>query len=434
MASARTENRWLLPSALVAELEPSRPARRSTRDWIVDVLCFLLGFGFTVLATTDLLSSTPSLVQEWSYTPHWLVWLDFAVATVAAIALWWRRRWPMQLALGMLVMGVFTVAGAITGMIMLFTVAVHRKFAVTAAVAVGTLLVGIPFNVLRPESGTPLWESMAWSVVLVVIIVLWGLVVRSRRQLVLSLRDRAERAESEQQLRVAQARVLERTRIAREMHDVLAHRISLVSLHAGALEIRGDASPEEVARAAGVIRASAHQALQDLREVIGVLRADTDTSATPERPQPTIAELPALADESRATGARVRLELDVAADAVPEGAGRTAYRIVQEGLTNARKHAPGATVTVAIGGGPGDGLTVSVRNPWPAGGVAATIPGAGTGLVGLAERATLAGGRLSHGREPDGEFALTAWLPWPLSPDPSSPDPFSPDRSKPEVW
>ncbi|WP_033346827.1 histidine kinase, partial [Catenuloplanes japonicus] len=83
---------------------------------------------------------------------------------------------------------------------------------------------------------------------------------------------RAERAESEQQLRVDRARQLERARIAREMHDVLAHRISLLSLHAGALEIRPDAPSAEVAKAAGVIRASAHQALQDLREVIGVLR------------------------------------------------------------------------------------------------------------------------------------------------------------------
>jgi signal transduction histidine kinase len=275
------------------------------------------------------------------------------------------------------------------------------------------ILVNGIFGVVRPENGRPLWETFTWGVVGVVIIVLWGQVVRARRQLVLSLRDRAERAESEQQLRVTQARVLERTRIAREMHDVLAHRISLVSLHAGALEIRGDASPEEVATAAGVIRASAHQALQDLREVIGVLRAGTEAEAAPERPQPTIAQLPALADESRSTGARVRLELDVAADAVPEGTGRTAYRIVQEGLTNARKHAPGAAVTVAVGGGPGDGLTISVRNPWPAGGVAAAIPGTGTGLVGLAERATLAGGRLTHGRGPSGDFALTAWLPWP---------------------
>jgi signal transduction histidine kinase len=196
------------------------------------------------------------------------------------------------------------------------------------------------------------------------------------------------------------------------MHDVLAHRISLLSLHAGALEIRPDASADEVAGAAGVIRASAHQALQDLREVIGVLRADTGQESDPERPQPTIADLPALADESRAAGMRVRLELAVAAGDVPALTGRTAYRIVQEALTNARKHAPGAAVTVAIGGAPSAGLTVAVSNPWPVSPPAA-IPGTGTGLIGLAERTTLAGGRLTHGRTESGDFTLTAWLPWP---------------------
>jgi signal transduction histidine kinase len=217
------------------------------------------------------------------------------------------------------------------------------------------------------------------------------------------------------------------------MHDVLAHRISLLSLHAGALEIRPDASADEVARAAGVIRASAHQALQDLREVIGVLR-DPAAGSPPERPQPTLHELPALAEDSRAAGMRVRLDLRVAApDSVPAGAGRTAYRIVQEGLTNARKHAPGAAVSVCVDGSVGTGLTVTVRNPWPVGGPpaggagadvpgaggagaalpGAGIPGAGTGLVGLTERATLAGGRLAHGRTPGGDFELAAWLPWP---------------------
>ena len=136
---------------------------------------------------------------------------------------------------------------------------------------------------------------MTWGVVITLAVLAWGMFVRARRQLIVSLRDRAERAEAEQQLRVAQARQLERTRIAREMHDVLAHRISLLSLHAGALEFRPDAPPEEVARAAGVIRASAHDALQDLREVIGVLRAETTGEATHRsRPQPTLADLPAL--------------------------------------------------------------------------------------------------------------------------------------------
>ncbi len=162
-----------------------------------------------------------------------------------------------------------------------------------------------------------------------------------------------------------------------------------------------------------MIRASAHQALQDLREVIGVLREEPDGERDPERPQPTLREVPALVEESRAAGAKVRLDLTVDPAGVPALTGRTAYRIVQEGLTNARKHAPGAAVAVSIGGAAGDGLTVAVRNAWPPPGGPADLPGSGTGLVGLAERAALAGGRLEHGRRVDREFTLTAWLPWP---------------------
>ena len=238
--------------------------------------------------------------------------------------------------------------------------------------------------------------------------------VRARRQLVASLRERADRAEAEQQMHVEQARQHERARIAREMHDVLAHRISLLSMHAGALEFRPDAPPEEIARAAGVVRASAHQALQDLREVIGVLREEPVANGGPERPQPTLANLPALLDESRAAGMHVSSECRVGDLAtVPEGVGRNAYRIVQEGLTNARKHAHGATVDVLVDGGAGTGLTVEVRNRLPVGIAAPFIPGAGTGLIGLSERASLAGGRLEHGRTAGGDFELRAWLPWP---------------------
>ena len=195
-------------------------------------------------------------------------------------------------------------------------------------------------------------------------VIAWGMFVRSRRQLVLSLRDRAERAEAEQQLRVEQARQHERARIAREMHDVLAHRISLLSLHAGALEFHPDAPPEEIARAAGVIRASAHDALEDLRTVIGVLRAEAG-DGDPEPPQPTLADLPALIEESREAGMQVRFECELAEPAaVPAATGRSAYRIVQEGLTNARKHARGAAVEVTVEGTAGH--RADDRDPQPA--------------------------------------------------------------------
>ena len=286
----------------------------------------------------------------------------------------------------------------------------HRRAAVAVALAALGLTVTPLYMAVHPTD-EPYWVTLVIAVLGAGAVVAWGMFVRARRQLVLSLRDRAERAEAEQDLRIDQARRQERARIAREMHDVLAHRISLLSLHAGALEFRPDAPPDEVARAAGVIRRSAHDALQDLRAVIGVLR-EGENGAAPEPPQPTLADLPALIAESRDAGMHVAYDVGELA-AVPEVTGRNAYRIVQEALTNARKHARGAAVDVEVGGDAESGLTIEVRNRLPVGAAAAPeIPGAGTGIVGLTERASLAGGRLEHGRTAEGDYRLWAWLPW----------------------
>jgi signal transduction histidine kinase len=193
---------------------------------------------------------------------------------------------------------------------------------------------------------------------------------------------------------------------------VLAHRVSLLTLHAGALEFRPDATADEVAEAAGVIRASAHAALEELRDIIGVLRDGGEGSA-PEPPQPTLAQVPSLIDESRAAGMHVQARVDT--PEVPDVLGRTAYRVVQEGLTNARKHAPGAAVDVTIAND-GERLVVAVVSRRPvgvrAGARAERLPGAGTGLIGLAERVGLAGGELEHGPDAAGDFVLRATLPW----------------------
>jgi signal transduction histidine kinase len=398
----------LLPAALLGEDPHGRP-KRSTRDWIVDVLAFLTAVLGGLLLYGLQASIEPNASGE-------LLFVDLVAGGVLCMTLWWRRRWPVQLSVLAALFGTFSAASGIAGLILLFTVAVHRRATVVAAVAALSVTTGVIFVRLRPDPSMPIWVQALINVPIVAAVVAWGMFARARRQLVVSLRDRARRAEAEQQLRIEQARYLERARIAREMHDVLAHRISLVSLHAGALEFRSDADAQEVARSAAVIRSSAHEALQDLREILGVLRAEVaEGEPEAERPQPTLADVARLVDESRQAGGRVSLRCDVAdLAAVPASVGRTAYRVVQEGLTNARKHAPGAEVTVSVSGGPGPGLTTEVRNRWPVGvpaGVA--IPGAGQGLTGLTERTAIAGGRLEHGRLPSGDFRLSAWLPWP---------------------
>src|SRR4051794_29714109 len=394
----------MLPEVLVPA-EASSRHQRSRRDWFVDSVFFLLALliGALVLGNVDK-QENPSEA---------LLFVDITAGLIGCGLLWVRRRWPVHVAVVLALMGAFSAFSAGAGAVALFTVAVHRRFSIVAAVtAIGLAVLPI-YILIHPQDNDPVWVSLVFILIITGAIVAWGMFVRARRQLVLSLRERAERAEAEQQLRVEQAQAHERARIAREMHDVLAHRISLLSMHAGALEFRPDAPPEEIARAAGVVRASAHQALEDLREVIGVLREES-LEADPERPQPTLANLPGLLDESRQAGMHVSSECLVEdLGAVPDGVGRNAYRIVQEALTNARKHANGATVDVTLDGAAGSGLTVEVRNRLPVGTAPAPIPGAGTGLIGLSERTSLAGGRLEHGRTPGGDFELRAWLPWP---------------------
>ncbi|MFF0372002.1 sensor histidine kinase [Micromonospora sp. NPDC005087] len=409
------EHPWLLPGALADAANPdaaTRRPRRTTRDWAVDTLAFLVSLLWVLFATADALSPDPAVTTP---LPHdWMIGADALLGLACCGLLWLRRRWPLGLLVATTPLTLFSMAAAIPLVILYFTVVVHRRTAVAVAMTGVGLVTNMVFSWLRPDPDMPYWATATWGVVISFAVLAWGMFVRARRQLIVSLRDRAERAEAEQQLRVAQARHLERTRIAREMHDVLAHRISLLSLHAGALEFRPDAPPDEVARAAGVIRGSAHAALQDLREVIGVLRAEGDGDS-PEPPQPTLADLPALIAESRAAGVRVNVTDSVgAAKDVPVALGRAAYRIAQEGLTNARKHAAGAAVSVDLAGGPGPGLTVAISNRWPVGTpTGAQLPGAGTGLVGITERVTLAGGRLAYGRDDAGDFRLAAWLPWP---------------------
>jgi signal transduction histidine kinase len=233
--------------------------------------------------------------------------------------------------------------------------------------------------------------------------------VGSRRELVWTLRQRAERAEAEQGLRVAQARSNERARIAREMHDVLAHRISQISMHAGALAFREDLTAAEMRTSAQVIQEKAHEALTDLRGVLGVLRDDAGDLL--DAPQPTYDDLPRLVDDARDAGLDLEYVdlLDGNTREVPDAVGRTLYRIAQEGITNVRKHAPGARLSIRVSGSPDDGIDIRLCNPVGFGSTA--TPGSGLGLVGLTERAELRGGRIEHHRD-GSTFVLHGWIPW----------------------
>lgn len=340
--------------------------------------------------------------------------VELTAGVVAATALvLFRRRWPTALALCLIPLGILFATPMGATMMALFGLAVRRSWRVTVAVATLHATAVVTMYRLAITDDGAYVSTVVALLLLHEALVATGMLVRSQRALVRSLEERARQAEEGQRLRVEEARHTERERLAREMHDVLAHRMSLLAVHAGALEVRRDASAQE-RQAAGVIRHSAYEALEDLRQVIGMLR-EPDRAGAADRPLPTLADLPELVEQSRLAGTPVTLDSRVTdAAAMPAGVGLHVYRIVQEALTNARKHAPGRPVRVTVRcPAPDDpgAVTVEVANPLPAG-PAAPIPGAGAGLIGLGERLSLVGGRLVHGPTGDGDFRLHASLPW----------------------
>jgi signal transduction histidine kinase len=341
----------------------------------------------------------------------WLLF-DIAVGLAACGLLPLLIRRPVPAALALAALAALSPAATPASTVGTLHVAQRRPLRVASGVALAGFAGHLVQGLWRPIEGLSLLWFIVLNLAVHAALLGWGAMTQARRALLDSLRERALRAEAEQGRRVAEARTLERTRMAREMHDVLAHRLSLLATYAGALEYRPDSSPEKLAKAAGVIRAGVHQALDELRDVISVLR-DTDIEESAGgRPQPSFTDLRSLVEESRDAGTKVRYDDDVAEpDSLPPATGRTAYRVVQEGLTNARKHATGYPVDLVLRGRPGATLRIAITNP---GGNGVPItPGNGAGLVGLTERVQLAGGTLDHGRAPDGEFRLEASLPWP---------------------
>ncbi|MFC5141322.1 sensor histidine kinase [Actinomycetospora rhizophila] len=350
--------------------------------------------------------------------PAWW-WVDLLGGLAAAGVVLGRRRAPVGCALVVYGLSVVCTSAWLAGAVATFSIAVRRPWPTAAALGVLSLALGPLQGLLRvqtPENAS--WTALAWAAGSTVVVVATGAAVRARHELMDSLVERAERAESEAALRAEAARTAERTRIAREMHDVLAHRLSMVSLHAGALAHRRTASPGEIRDALEVVRAGAREALVDLRAILGVLRdpdADpTDPTAPGEvgtasvAPQPTLADLDRLLAGVRAAGTPVTLHDGLAGTPVPDECGRTLYRITQETLTNAARHAPGRPVEVRLAAVAGGEVELDVSNPLPAGG--ATGP-PGNGLVGITERVELAGGRV-HLRGPDGgRFRVTVRVP-----------------------
>jgi signal transduction histidine kinase len=344
-----------------------------------------------VLVLACLLLTPLAVKTPWADLPRPVI---AAAGVLGSLAQWPRRRWPLAA----------TVAGAAAYVLSgnpgpifvgLYSGAAYppRRLVWVAALVGWAGFAGRSWL----DAGRLTVADAFYAVLLAGLVVAVGVNASIRGTLVESLRERARHAEAERELRDEQARAAERARIAREMHDVLAHKVSLIALYAGALELHSGGS-ERLQQGTALIRTTAREALQELRGVLGMLRIE---------PAP-FADLAALVATSAQAGQPV--ELCDEAGTMPATTARVVYRIVQEGLTNARKHAPGAATTVSLRRDGNGGVAVSVRNEAGAQ-EPESLPGAGAGLVGLGERIRLVGGTL-RGGPAGGGWELAAVVPW----------------------
>lgn len=351
---------------------------------------------------------------------------------LALAALWWLRRQPRTIALllaALWIVGPATFGPAVVAQ-EYSARRLDRRSSITTGLALAAgKLAASALSTLQPNPGPVIWVECAISCTGILLASMIGWLRRS------SAGERAGRLEAQAarqeawEARVTQARLAERERIAREMHDVVAHRISLIALHSGALAHRMKNAEPESAELAGLIQANAKASLEELRGMLASLRG---AEAPPEPPQPTLAGLEALVAEARAAGQQVQLVVEADLAQVPPRVSRHAYRIAQEGLTNARRHAPGAPAKLILERH-GDVLDLKVSNPL-ADLATPDRSGSGLGLVGVVERVEQLGGEVRHGLVEPGdagaesqraEFVLQARLP--LTPD-AQPAPSQGDR------
>ncbi|WP_423462908.1 sensor histidine kinase [Promicromonospora sp. MS192] len=377
------------------DAEHARSSRRS-----VALAMVLLG----VLTLTTVLSRQASGGDA---LPLRLLDLTVAVTSLALLPLMWARRSvPAALVLAALsVLSPGATPAATSGVLQIARWSPLRTAVLVAAASAAAHAVQ---GLWRPPAFPYGWWLLCDAAVHAALLG-WGAYLQARAQLLADLRARAHRAEADREQALEAARSGERNRIAAEMHDALGHRLSLLAATAGAVEYRPDAPPDQLAAAAGRVRTGAAEALEDLRRLVRLLRGGVEQLAPP----PTLHDIPGLVDAARSVGATVVLDQTDDRSAAGRGdepsppVATAAYRVVQEGLTNARRHAPGAAVRVTVATR-ADAVRVVVADDGPA---RAAAGEAGTGLVGLRERVELLDGTLDAGRSPAG-FVLEARIPW----------------------
>ncbi|MFD8149515.1 sensor histidine kinase [Streptomyces sp. NPDC059720] len=414
---------WL--RALRADLWTLRPDPLPPSTWLRwlphGLLC-LAAFGVTIASAHDLqsrqLAFGPALLVAvaqggavvlglWRPVPAW--WLSLGVFVLYAAAVRIRAgtgletyAWP------------WTAAAIVAELLVLLLLALRVPTrAAVAALAVTALLTWLAESA---AAGMEHDETGALLLSLASIVVIVGTALRGRRVARAQLVQQTTLTAEE---RTRRTLLEERSRIARELHDVVAHHMSVISIQAQVAPHLVQDPPEELKENLAGIRQNALDALTELRRVLGVLRSEhpgpgdppagPGEEAAPHAPQPTLDRLDALVENTRAAGREVATEITGERRPLPQGVELSAYRIVQEALSNALRHAPGAAITVRLDHRP-DGLRVEVVNDRPAA-PAPPSTGAGHGLLGMRERVAMLGGTMTAHRRPGGGFEVTAFLP-----------------------
>ncbi|MEU1393860.1 MULTISPECIES: sensor histidine kinase [unclassified Nonomuraea] len=338
--------------------------------------------------------------------------LGAALLVLAAAPIAVRRRWPLAaLCAGLIpetaltALGYGTGASGVSSLVLVYSVASNRGL----AVALGGLLVSLLTYAVGALAGPVTPPGASGHVVAVlVLLAVWGAgrSLRLRRAYLEELRDRAARLERAHAADTRAARAEERSRIARELHDVVAHHVSVMTVQAAAARRVLAADPDLAREALSAIENTGRLAMSEMRNIVGVLRTDARAELGP---QPGVGDLPGLVEQMREAGLPTRLHVEGEPRPLPAGVDLAAYRLVQEGLTNSLRHAgAGAEAVVTVSHAP-SGLDVRVEDDGRGTAPAADRPG--HGLVGIRERVALYGGILNIGPRPGGGFEVRARFP-----------------------
>lgn len=360
-----------------------------------------------VAAALAVLVGAASLLMEFT-------WLETLASAALCLPLAWRSRWPLRV-LGILACGVLVNLALVRVsetyappvVFALYSVAVLGTRRRTLAVAAGMIAAAIAVGVLFSPGDDGTLQEIVQEVTRLGFALAVGEAVRGRRQFVGALRERAERAEREQELEARRQVDEERVRIARDVHDVVAHSIATISTQASVGLHIGREEPERAVEALAGIKEISARALYDLRSTLGVLREE---SGAPTGPAPSMQLVPELVEQARGTGLAIDLRMEGSPAGLPAALGAGIYRIVQEGLTNVMRHAEGADAIVHIAVG-AEEVEVEVSDDGTGASTDAGAAGGQSGLIGMRERATALGGVFEAGRRADGGFSVRAVIP-----------------------